>query len=103
MYKPDGGQGSQPELQDEAGSVDNRLSLNPNDPLWADKLKSWKDGERYKLSDLGDLDIIQVSPGEFEIVKSDGSEAATAAEPDEDDAAAGSAYANPAVAKMIGE
>lgn len=104
MLKPDGGQGAQPEMGDEAGAVDNRLTLNPNDPLWADTIKDWKDGERYGLAELGNVDLLQISPGEFEVVKSD--EPQGAAETNDaaaaDAGASAPAYGNPAVAKMMG-
>lgn len=103
MTQPDGGAGNTPETSDEAGAVDNRLSLNPNEEPWASKIKNWKDGERYKLSDLGNADILQISPGEFEVVKGEDSEVAGAKEPTGDDAATEkpASYDNPAIAKMM--
>jgi hypothetical protein len=101
-YQPDGGAGSQPEAGDEPGAVDNRLSLNPNDELWADKIKDWEDGEKYPLSALGNVQLLQISPGEFEIVKGDEAEPAEESAPAaETTEAAPAAYDNPAIAKMM--
>lgn len=51
------------------GAVDNRLSLDPNDPRWKKTLAKWEDGERYPIVIGGiSLEMDQLSPGEFEIV-----------------------------------
>lgn len=51
------------------GAVDNRLSLDPNDPRWKKTLAGWEDGERYPIVIGGiKLEMDQMSPGEFEIV-----------------------------------
>ena len=98
--QPDGGQGSTPETADEPGAVDNRISINVNDVIFNPEVKDWKDGERYKLSDLGNVELMQIAPGEFEIVKSDEAEpteeVSPAAETEEKPG-----YDNPAIAKMM--
>jgi hypothetical protein len=86
----------------EAGVSDNRLSLSVADfPV----IEDWEDGQRYKLSDLGDVEIEQVSPGEFTVIAQP-----VEAEVEEDEAEAASAARrpaprratrNPAVAAMI--
>lgn len=64
------------------GAVDNRLSLDPNDPRWKKTLASWEDGERYPITIGGiKLEMDQISPGEFEIV---GGEAEEETEEDEE-------------------
>lgn len=45
------------------GAVDNRLSLDPNDPNWKNILADWEDGGEYKVR----ITITQISPGEFEV------------------------------------
>lgn len=47
----------------EPGSIDNRLSLNPSDPKWQDKIDSWQDGEKYTIT----VNVTQLSPGEYEV------------------------------------
>jgi hypothetical protein len=49
----------------DAGEVENRLSLNPNDERWADELLGWEDGAEYVLANVR---VIQISPGEFEVL-----------------------------------
>lgn len=72
MDIPDAGTG------EEAGALDNRLSLNPNDPMWKDKVGEWEDGQEYNVT----LKVRQISPGEFEVVGMEGGDAAEeAAEP----------------------
>ncbi len=61
------------QLQD-AGGVENRLSLNPNDERWAEALASWEDGEEYELT----VRVKQVSPGEFEVIDASPEEATEA-------------------------
>lgn len=53
-------------MVDDPGAIDNRLSLNPDDfPV----IQDWVDGETYTLSELGsEVEIRQISPGEFEVV-----------------------------------
>lgn len=106
------------DMQDQAGAADNRLSINPNDDRWADVLAAWKDGQTYSVQ----LDISQVSPGEFEVTglqEAGGGEAEAGAEaetPAETTAEGGveesgqgggagameeSGYPNPAVRKMM--
>ncbi len=66
------------------GAVDNRLSLDPNDPRWKNKLSEWEDGERYPINIGGvKLEMEQMSPGEFEIVGGEAEE-----ETDEEESAA---------------
>lgn len=89
----------------EPGSIDNRLSLNPSDDKWADKIDSWADGEKYTVT----ATVTQISPGEFQV------EDVTDAKPYEegaiDDADAGaedgeamnSTDGNPAMKKLMGE
>lgn len=45
------------------GSVDNRLSLDPNNPEWTDLIADWEDGKDYTVN----VTITQLSPGEFEV------------------------------------
>ena len=45
------------------GAVDNRLSLDPNDPNWKKTIANWEDGEEYQLT----VTVTQLSPGEFEV------------------------------------
>lgn len=47
----------------EPGAVDNRLSLNPSDPKWKDKIDGWEDGQKYSIT----VSVTQISPGEFEV------------------------------------
>lgn len=89
-------------MNDEAGELDNRLSLNPNDDRWKSTLGAWKDGEKYTVT----LSIQQVSPGEFEVVSLEAQEAPT--EPAEEEtesgapaAKAGPTYPNPAIQKEL--
>ena len=51
--------------QDEAGATDNRLSLDPNDPQWKEAMDSWEDGGTYTLKEV---QVRQVSPGEFQVL-----------------------------------
>jgi hypothetical protein len=60
---------SRPVGAPDPGAVDNRLSLDPNDPRWKKKLAGWEDGGRYPITIGGiALEMDQISPGEFEIV-----------------------------------
>ena len=52
----------------EAGAVENKLVLNPNDPKWKDTVGQWKDGEEYTLTNVR---VRQVSAGEFEVLSAD--------------------------------
>jgi hypothetical protein len=92
---------------DEGGAVDNRLSLTPDQFPFT---KDWKDGSTYSLS----VQIRQISPGEFEVVKADEAGEPTAPEPGNEEQPSGeqqtttepegespSDYPNPAVAKMM--
>jgi hypothetical protein len=96
---------------DEAGSVDNRLSLTPSQFPFT---KDWTDGSTYTLT----VQVRQISPGEFEVVKADSQGAPGEEEPGnqeqptgEQQEAAGAEgggeeeapgnYPNPAVAKMM--
>lgn len=87
--------------KEEAGAVDNRLSLVPSDfPV----IEDWQDGEEYDLSDLGsDTKLRQISPGEFEVVPG----AATRQQAAKEEAApvkkSGRGYKNPAVEAMADE
>ena len=47
------------------GAMDNRLSLDPNDPNWKEAIADWEDGEEYTLT----VKAIQISPGEFEVTE----------------------------------
>ncbi len=89
----------------EPGSVDNRLSLNPSDPKWADKIDAWEDGQKYTVT----LTVTQLSPGEFEV--EDVSDAKPyeegagdeAAGPEEAGEVQNSTDGNPAMKKLMGE
>lgn len=50
------------EAQD-PGAVDNRLSLDPNDPNWKETISDWEDGEDYTVT----VTMRQISPGEYEV------------------------------------
>lgn len=50
--------------ENEAGTQDNLLSLNPNDPKWKETVGAWEDGKEYKGVTV---DLRQISPGEFEV------------------------------------
>ena len=58
------------------GSIDNRLSLDPNNPEWVDTIAKWKDGEAYQIT----ATVTQISPGEFEVTS-----IASESEPSEDE------------------
>lgn len=47
----------------DAGSVDNRLTINPNDKRWT-FAADWADGNDYTVK----VKLRQISPGEFEVV-----------------------------------
>lgn len=89
-------------VQEEAGSTDNRLSLSPGE---FPEIKDWQDGTKYRLT----LEVVQQSSGEFDVVsvedarESEATEAAPAgeaeAEPGEAEAQGG--YPNPAVRRMM--
>lgn len=51
---------------EEAGSYDNRLSLDPNDERWP-FVADWEDDEEYTVT----LRIRQISPGEFEVLEAE--------------------------------
>lgn len=53
----------------EPGALDNRLSLDPNDPRWGEKISEWENGQEYTIQ----IRVRQVSPGEFEVVGMKGS------------------------------
>jgi hypothetical protein len=88
-------------MNDEAGELDNRLSLNPNDDRWKSTVGAWQDGEKYTVT----LQVQQVSPGEFEVVSLQSQEAEEQAEPETDSGApaakAGPSYPNPAIQKEL--
>lgn len=92
---------------DEAGATDNRLSLTPSQFEFT---KDWRDGETYTLT----VEVRQISPGEFEVVKADAQGAPESEEPgnteqpsgEQQESAGGEGespanYPNPAVAKMM--
>ena len=54
---------SRPADNSDPGAVDNRLSLDPNNPDWADAIADWEDGSEYTLT----VKVTQISPGEFEV------------------------------------
>jgi len=93
----------------EPGSVDNRLSLDPSDPKWADKIDAWGDGEKYAVT----LEITQISPGEFEVTgvtdakASEGEEGAGDEISGEEETAGGeggyTGKKNPAIESLMGE
>jgi hypothetical protein len=47
------------------GAEDNLLSLDPNDPNWAEEIAEWEDGQEYDL----DVKVRQISPGQFEVLQ----------------------------------
>jgi hypothetical protein len=49
----------------EPGAVDNRLSLDPNNPSWSDAIANWEDGKEYSV----EVRLRQMSPGEFEVLE----------------------------------
>lgn len=99
--RPGGGTAQEP------GEVENRLSLNPNDPDFVDTIGDWEDGNEYTLSNVK---VRQISPGEFEVLSMDSgtpsddaesSEASPDAEnPSEDQSEMGMSD-NPAVRRMM--
>jgi hypothetical protein len=91
----------QPPVQDEGGSQDNRLSLNPTDDRWP-FVGSWEDGKNYTVT----LKINQVSPGEFEVLSAESEGSAEPGDTATEDKTEGamptrSGYSNPAVAGMM--
>jgi hypothetical protein len=86
----------------EAGEVDNRLSLDPNDDRWP-AVAEWEDSKEYTLT----VKVRQLSPGEFEVLEAEPSEAETPepeeAAAEEEDAEEGKKYgtSNPAVVGLI--
>jgi hypothetical protein len=52
----------------EAGAVENKITLNPNDPRWKDTVGEWKDGEEYSFEHVK---VRQISAGEFEVLSAD--------------------------------
>lgn len=91
-------------MSEEAGASDNRLSLNPSEFPFTE---NWQDGQKYRVT----LDIEQVSPGEFTVIKGEeaGGASEEAAEPgtteqpaeEANEAEKPAAYPNPAVDKMM--
>lgn len=88
------------------GELDNRLSLDPSDPLWKEFVGSWQDGQEYTMV----VKARQISPGEFEVTGVTPSDSATEEEaepaPGNEEAEPevpeeSGAYANPAVARMM--
>lgn len=87
-------------MPQENGESENRLSLNPNDfPV----IQDWKDGQTYKVSDLGNVELTQVSPGEFTVSPENAAEDITEGGKEEvaPAAPAKKPYPNPAVAGMM--
>lgn len=86
---------------EDAGMMDNRLSLNPNEPAFRDVLAEWEDGGEYALTDLPEGTMLrQISPGEFEVMPpAEGEVAETEEEPV--GAAQKRKPRNPAVANLI--
>jgi hypothetical protein len=78
------------EQGDEPGSVENRLSLDPNNDSWKDTVGEWEDGKTYSLT----VKVTQISPGEFEVL-----EATPEAEPNDN---AGEEQTEPAPSKSGG-
>jgi hypothetical protein len=95
--------GNLAETDGEPGAVENRLSLSTSEGPLAEKIKSWKDGQRYSLSDLGPADLVQISPGEFEVVPAEAEtpaeDAATGEEPEMPMKRGG--YNNPAIEGLL--
>lgn len=46
------------------GAIDNRLSVNPNDPNWKDEIAGLEDGEECELR----IPARVISPGEFAVL-----------------------------------
>ncbi len=88
-------------VQEEAGSTDNRLSLSPGE---FPQIKDWEDGSKYTVT----LTVVQQSPGEFDVVSVDtaGEAEAEEAAPEAQAEPAGEGegeggYPNPAVRRMM--
>jgi len=64
----------------EPGSVENRLSLDPSDEKWSDKVDAWEDGEKYTIT----VEATQISAGEFEVEKVTSAKPSAGEEPDDD-------------------
>jgi len=96
--------------QEEPGSMDNTLSINPTDERFAPTVSQWQDGGVYKGVTV---DLRQISPGKFEVTAlsggtpESGSEEQpteeTAEQPTAPAAPAAPAGMNPAVARMMDE
>lgn len=56
--------------EEDPGSVDSRLSLDPNDERWSDSIADWEDGAEYSIT----LRVRQMSPGEYEILEAEAEE-----------------------------
>lgn len=95
----------------EPGAVENRISLNPNDPEFQSVVGDWENGNFYTLNDVR---VEQISPGEFKVIKIGSGSLASATAPEEtpepqgpEEAEApqagqtGVSYPNPAVAKLM--
>lgn len=87
----------------EAGAIENRLSLNPNDPQNS-AVKDWQDGQRYNVSG----EVEQISPGEFKVLSITGERSAESppVPPEEEEmppSSGGDRYPNPAVSRLMGE
>ena len=98
-----GGDGAA-QVQD-PGTIDNRLSLDPSDERWKDKLAALADGEPFTIT----LKCSGISPGEAEVTDVVDVQAGDGAEPKPgDDEAAepapdASETDNPAVANLMKE
>ena len=83
---------------------DNHLRLNPNDPQWQEQVANWQDGETYQFKDV---EVLQISPGEYRVTKATPVEAAATEEGGGDAAAAAGGGAseepNPAMRRLMAE
>lgn len=98
--------------QDEAGSNDNVLNLNPNDPQWQSVVDKWEDGKEYTFKNVR---VQQESPGRFIVLSAEPEESSSESEeeaPGETGAMgeasdvgerASEGYANPAVSRLMSE
>lgn len=98
--------GSTPTVNDEIGASDNRLEIDPTDDKFA-VVKDWQDGQTYRGVQV---DLQQVSPGQFRVLAMSGGtpegQATDESEPTEEtapgaEAAETGGSMNPAVAKMM--
>lgn len=91
---------------DQAGAVDNRLSLTVADHP---EIAEWEDGQTYVFREVR---VQQISPGEFEVLETGAGEPAEGAEPETPEAelpeeettttpSASRMRGNPAIAKLM--